>query len=1313
MSNQRRPRRPFLSIGLLMRRFSRALTQRYVGEGENFAPVEDDAQDWDDSGESFDSPATPRAVARPVASTVDDAIRAAERSTPSSRPTARPAAPKPAPPRPVAPKPMSAPPPASQPVAQRAADSTPATPPAPLSPAQSAAPAPSAPSQIEWPEGVPPTWNGSPIPISNTPTPPALKVWIQRERDREIRRKEILAERKDQLLSQLPPQPEDPNAPRNTRLRPRGHAGVDYINTDSLRGGEEAPKVQRNFDLTAGDSGTPSLSTPRESSPPPSQRPVNDDDETSTPAPLISGDDYGSALDIAIQRAESLTNTPPTDFDAEPVRPPAPRSLPQTTDEQSTSPSSALFGGSASLQTAPSGENQRTPDVASSAPSTSSSSTPPVIQRADSPAPIATESLNPTAITYDDGSAEDGFDAWDSDDAPDVPDAVSSTSFEAKSAIQRQNVEPDFYAEEDSPLSDELPAPSDSAPPMEHSRSALDAAIQRAELVNRAAPTEFGSEAPAPRTPSKRTAQPTSSPKIDPPALTIRPIPTITPVQRSADDFAPDAADVPDTPPYQAAATGDISSPQINTGGVVPFVTPQAAMDAAIQRAESVTPPAPSDAPTPRKPSKRSAAPESSSDAPIQRTADGGASQPAPINDNPSIASPISRADNATPLQRQSAIDAAIQRAESPTSDDFSPRFTPKSMNDEGSPAPESRLSDVTAPDAPTQASPADNATPIQRQSAIDAAIQRAESPTSDDFTPQFVNDDAAAIQPVESGGFSAPDAPPIAQQSAIDAAIQRAESPNFTPTEQPRFDRQPDEMGRPTAEIDWEAPESAASDEAYAPDVGQFAADTGYSEAPSALTTSDAPIQRASADRPAPSSFEAQSSQPAQESDYDSAPTVPTSQSALDSAIQRAETVDVRPSPFDSAPNTPNTPISTTQSFVPPTRTSDRTAQLSRADAKPQPSAPPDPAQTAAGEVSLQRSAVDTAIQRAESVTPSTPPQPFAPRTRKATSDSQPSVELGGAPSARQTAQSSSDFAPHQPVSDFSSETPTSQPALDAAIQRAESVDFAPQTASDWADKPSPSQQRPSADFGAVESARVQPMSSVGVPGQPNITPSSTPVNVGSSPAQRAAIDGAIQRAESTTPSSNAKPFVPTTRKATGAGSSSAALPPGAIQRDADEFGESWALPEGYEQAQSGSERPDVFQAMMMAGMVSPTSPSAAPIQRRPDDGAAKQAAISRAETPTQRPDLFQALQAAARVSDANAAQMVQRAANSQSMAQAPIEVNMPLNSPLQRALMEETESPETHQFNEPNVDVDKLADDVYRMLRDKLRIEAERRPK
>jgi hypothetical protein len=146
--------------------------------------------------------------------------------------------------------------------------------------------------------------------------------------------------------------------------------------------------------------------------------------------------------------------------------------------------------------------------------------------------------------------------------------------------------------------------------------------------------------------------------------------------------------------------------------------------------------------------------------------------------------------------------------------------------------------------------------------------------------------------------------------------------------------------------------------------------------------------------------------------------------------------------------------------------------------------------------------------------------------------------------------------------------------------------------------------------------------------------------------------------------------------------------------------------------------DRPDLFQAMVAAGMVTPSSST--PIQRTSDAQAKIQSeAINRAEAVTpQSPDIFQALRAAGMVSDANAASL-QRVSNAEQR-DTPHIGQIPVNAPLQRALDNQPEVQAETGGNEKenegiphDIDVDRLAHDVYRVLREKLRVNAERRPK
>jgi hypothetical protein len=142
----------------------------------------------------------------------------------------------------------------------------------------------------------------------------------------------------------------------------------------------------------------------------------------------------------------------------------------------------------------------------------------------------------------------------------------------------------------------------------------------------------------------------------------------------------------------------------------------------------------------------------------------------------------------------------------------------------------------------------------------------------------------------------------------------------------------------------------------------------------------------------------------------------------------------------------------------------------------------------------------------------------------------------------------------------------------------------------------------------------------------------------------------------------------------------------------------------------------------MVAAGMVPPPSdfggstPSA-PLQRRAESALSD--AIQRAET-NSRPDIFEALKAARMVSDRNA---VQRTANNDSAPEIAPTVEQASALPsIQRVInTTETETPAENEVEIKNekdnipaeINMDKLAHDVYRVLRRMFRTDNERRSK
>ncbi|MBK8135680.1 MAG: hypothetical protein IPK52_07565 [Chloroflexi bacterium] len=96
------------------------------------------------------------------------------------------------------------------------------------------------------PDGKPLMYKGQPIPVSDEPTPPALKELLRRDRERAAAVQRLTEERAPQLKAEMPAS-DDPDVPHSSRLRRRGSADVDYIQTKALTDhrepGDQASKV--------------------------------------------------------------------------------------------------------------------------------------------------------------------------------------------------------------------------------------------------------------------------------------------------------------------------------------------------------------------------------------------------------------------------------------------------------------------------------------------------------------------------------------------------------------------------------------------------------------------------------------------------------------------------------------------------------------------------------------------------------------------------------------------------------------------------------------------------------------------------------------------------------------------------------------------------------------------------------------------------------------------------------------------------------------------------------------------------------------
>lgn len=142
------------------------------------------------------------------------------------------------------------------------------------------------------PDGRPLMHNGRPIPVDHDPTPPALLELIRRDRERSAEVQRLKEERIEKLKTELPPAPEDADAPRSSRIRRRGSAEVDYIQTKALADKREPGD-------TAADP-KPNNKSPREPEKP--EAPSLDDDDESS-----GNDAESSSFELPTDAASPVT----------------------------------------------------------------------------------------------------------------------------------------------------------------------------------------------------------------------------------------------------------------------------------------------------------------------------------------------------------------------------------------------------------------------------------------------------------------------------------------------------------------------------------------------------------------------------------------------------------------------------------------------------------------------------------------------------------------------------------------------------------------------------------------------------------------------------------------------------------------------------------------------------------------------------------------------------------------------------------------------------------------------------------------------
>lgn len=428
MADRHSRRKPGMTVGQRMREFSRSVMRHYAPLPDASAP------------EPSHTPLTPTPppVEAPDAGT--------QFVTSAPLPFDTPAAEQASPFLPPDERPVYAPdPPLPQYV-------VPSTPPAPVV-QRTEQPARPAGDIAIGPDGRPLLHNGKPIPVDSDPTPPALLELIQRQRQRDAEVQRLKEERSEKLKAELPPAPEDSDAPRSSRIRRRGSADVDYIQTKALADKREPGD-------TAADP-KPNVKSPREpeqqESPPLDDGGESNEDGADSPSIEVPTDSASPVTDPsgistasnapAIQRDfEAETPVPSIPFDnpidaplAEPAfmphvselelpyaapefpvandAPPAPPiAIQRQPDTEVSSPSQTLDSVTHEPSSSKSAERLLSQDIPSLA-AAPQVSTPPIQRQSDTDA-----SAPPLPLTESNLTRQDGRPA-DTTSASDVPQA--------------------------------------------------------------------------------------------------------------------------------------------------------------------------------------------------------------------------------------------------------------------------------------------------------------------------------------------------------------------------------------------------------------------------------------------------------------------------------------------------------------------------------------------------------------------------------------------------------------------------------------------------------------------------------------------------------------------------------------------------------------------------------------------------------------------------------------------------------------------------------------------------------------------------
>ena len=925
-------RKPGMTVGQRMRDFSRSVMRHY-------APLPGDGAPAPQAVPPASSVAPPPNWAEPADTAPAEPQFVATAPLPFDAPAAEQAAPL----LPPAELPVYAPDP---PLPQYVVPATPAP-----SIQRTEQPAQPAGDIAIGPDGRPLLHNGKPIPVDPDPTPSALLELMQRQRQRDAEVQRLKEERTEILKAELPPAPEDSDAPRSSRIRRRGSADVDYIQTKALADKREPGD-------TAADP-KPNVKTPRE----PEQREVqslDDDDEsngdgagsasfeapTDAASPVTQSSDISTASDApAVQRVPDIeTPAPFIPFDA-PLD--APLAEPEAMPE--VSPRAQPFAepqAPAPLDAppAPSVAVQRQPDADAS----------------ELPRPLS----EPNAAPYDGRPAVSASTL----DSPQIqPSPAVQTS---PPSIQRQ------AAPEIAPS---LPfdASAGAIGDLDESQSPVMPAPEMPSVQRGPA-----REIPLPSLPFDAPAieQPTV-PEIPRPLVVVeaqetapQPAPTQTasmpPAVQRHTDAEPPAAGLPlDVPVVADAPTVDDEQPRV------------------VAASETSAPPPPQSVPqmqTPavqRQPGPEIAAPplpfsEAVDSEPIIPQAERPASPdvlpaqaPVPPDDTASAADPVSQT-TAAAIQREPEIaaparslpfdtpvdtEATAQELSRPVQSTTPLTAAPDTMPSQPAPTVQRQVETDTMPPLPFEPSPEQPraleqsqplpASPDAASHTVTPAIQRqaaSDSPRlSLPFDSPTEQQSAPLSQPEQFAAPDAPQSPATAESNTPETAFQRqpeldneaATLPQTSaPAPTPAIQRHADaEMAAPrpipfdAPEIEQAVPEVSQDTQAQAPSVQRFtepeniaspvAFDTPLAKDPADAVGIPEPSSTPVAQSPAIQRL-ADTEPAAQSLPFDAAPvpdlTVPDAQPAVSEAAP-ASTPDTRPQP-ETAASAPQTSVPTVQ---------------------------------------------------------------------------------------------------------------------------------------------------------------------------------------------------------------------------------------------------------------------------------------------------------------------------------------------------------------------------------------------------------------